>query len=812
MPRMLRRHWAAVVLFFVLTLILTNPLVLHIWNAVEDKQDALLNTWILAWVGHALTGDPLNLFQANIFFPYRNTLAFSEILVPQALLAAPITLATNNPIFGYNLVLLGMLWLDAFAMYLLVLEWTGSRPAGWLAGAIYAFNPFNLSNLAQFQLLSLGWLPLALLYLSRLLISLSQSRHRLAREVILFSLFFALQALSSIYYALLGGVAVLLYVICWAWTERRQLTRIWRESLLSLVAAALLAGAFVAPFLVPYFSVQRELGLQRRVEESEPFSASLKQFVEVSPKNLVYGSWLAPQPETYVGGYPLDNLFPGLAALVLTGIGLVRASKREGRLFLVSLLIVSFVLALGPRLYITPGQTTDITLPYRWLFDVLWPLRALRAPVRFEALIMFALAALSGIGIASLLPPSPVDRTARSALLVLGAVALVGAEYLAVPAANMAAMPVADEIPAVYKWLAQQPPGVVLELPMMGQDPKNPRQADISTQYYSTYHWQKTPDGFSGFFAPRRGDLAYEIDSLPSARAVSLLQALDVDYLVLHRDRLAQDSPLRAGLDGAPGLERIGDWGDATVYRVAPRTGFPAEIKSQLYLPQPAQAGGAYRAFLILANPSSVPFAVRPTDKLELTARWSDGRTEDLAVPLPLVTSSASVVPISLTAPAKPGSYSVTIVNRNNLLDRMAMQGQVVVGSDGTRETVIPATVELQQPLAGQYDAGATVTVRVIWRALNKIGAYYSVSVRIVDSEGNKLSAIDREPRGKTFLWRPEEAVEDEFDLVLPPETRPGKYRVELLMYEVESGGEVLLLDQKFIPHASILLGEFEVR
>ncbi|MGE5265516.1 MAG: hypothetical protein ACM3S0_19230, partial [Acidobacteriota bacterium] len=77
------RHALPVGFFLALTFVMTNPLVLHVASAVEDRQDALLNTWIIAWVGHGLLTDPLHLFNTNIFYPYPNTLAFSETLIPQ---------------------------------------------------------------------------------------------------------------------------------------------------------------------------------------------------------------------------------------------------------------------------------------------------------------------------------------------------------------------------------------------------------------------------------------------------------------------------------------------------------------------------------------------------------------------------------------------------------------------------------------------------------------------------------------------------------------------------------------------------------
>ena len=69
------------------------------------------------------------------------------------------------------------------------------------------------------------------------------------------------------------------------------------------------------------------MGFERKVIESEPFSAALKLYTEVSPQNVVYGKWLAPNPPVMLGGYPLDNLFPGIIALALAVIGIVEIGR-----------------------------------------------------------------------------------------------------------------------------------------------------------------------------------------------------------------------------------------------------------------------------------------------------------------------------------------------------------------------------------------------------------------------------------------------------------------------------------------------------
>lgn len=810
----MRKHLTAALLFLVLTLILTNPLVLHLWDAVQDKQDGLLNTWILAWVGHALIADPANLFNTNIFYPYPDTLAFSEILLPAGLFALPITLATNNPILGYNLALLAMLWLDAFAMYLFVYELTRRAEAGWIAGAIFAFNPFNLGNLAQLQLLSLGFLPLALLCLNRMLNARepvaivydvgSYPISSRARDAFLFALFFSLQALASFYYAMLAGFAVGLYLVWWLWNRRAMLSISLRRVVIPLFASFALIALVVVPFLLPYFRVQRELGLERRVEESEPFSATFRQFSEVAPENVLYGKVLAPNPVKRVGGYPLDNLFPGLVAIALLVIGLISSPVRDKTFFLL-LLLFSWVLALGPRLYLAADQPTDLVLPYRYLYDILPPLRALRAPVRFDALVNFALAASAGLGAAVLL--EKISGRLGS-IVALGVVAIVTVEYLAIPAAGIAKMPVANDIPDVYKWLAQQPNGVIAELPLMGPNAKN--ELDISTQYFTTYHWQRTPDGYSGFIAPRRGEVGLELATWPSPRAVGLLRALDVKYVL---DWTPTDNcRVFAGPIGYARPTALPGAKNPCIYELPPPGEPPPELSKQLYVPSSVAAGAPFTGYLILQNTDPNAYGVKPTVRAALDAGWENGTAERVELSLPLVTSNISVVPIQLTAPSRAGNHTLRLSGDDALLGKTDLTAQVNVGSELDRAVVLPASVELAQPLPAKVKRGETLGVELRWLPFNKINAYYSASVRLVDENGDKKSNVDRQPNPATMLWRPDEPISDTFELPIPAEIPPGSYTIQVLMYQADTDQNALLLDETATPREVIVPGTILVK
>jgi len=202
----LSRFFAPLLVFIGVTVVMTYPLTFRLADALQDKQDPLLNVWILAWEAHQLISDPLRLFDANIFYPYRQTLAFSEILLPNALLALPILLLTGNPVLSHNLVYWLTFVLSGWAAYLLVAHLTHSRSAGLVAGLIFAFSPYRSSHLSQLQMLTMQWMPLAFLALERFL------RRGAWRDASLLAFFFVLQTLSSFYYGLHLATGILIYL------------------------------------------------------------------------------------------------------------------------------------------------------------------------------------------------------------------------------------------------------------------------------------------------------------------------------------------------------------------------------------------------------------------------------------------------------------------------------------------------------------------------------------------------------------------------------------------------------------------------
>ncbi len=64
----------------------------------NDTADTVHHEWILAWDAHQLAHDPRHLFDANIFYPEPDTLAYSDHLIVQGVIAAPLFWLGASPV------------------------------------------------------------------------------------------------------------------------------------------------------------------------------------------------------------------------------------------------------------------------------------------------------------------------------------------------------------------------------------------------------------------------------------------------------------------------------------------------------------------------------------------------------------------------------------------------------------------------------------------------------------------------------------------------------------------------------------------
>src|SRR6185503_17544657 len=188
-------------------------------------------------------------FDAPIFYPERHTLAFSEHLMVQSLMGAPLRWAGGSLILVYNIVFIAGLALTGWAMAVVVQIWTGSWMAGVLGGCLMAFNALTLTRFPHIQLQHVEFLPFALLALDRLL-----STPKLKYAVQLAAAF-VLQSLTSMYFFLFTSIALLVSALARPgdWVGPRA-----RKVLPLALLAAVMAGIALLPFLIPHLRARQE--------------------------------------------------------------------------------------------------------------------------------------------------------------------------------------------------------------------------------------------------------------------------------------------------------------------------------------------------------------------------------------------------------------------------------------------------------------------------------------------------------------------------------------------------------------------------
>lgn len=548
-------------IFVVLTCAMTFPQVLHLRDGVHDDGDPLLNAWALAWVAHQLPRAPAHLFDANIFYPERRTLAYSETLLLPAAIVAPLHWMGVGPILVYNLVFLSGFAFSGVGTALLVRSLTGSGAAGVIAGIIFAFLPYRIDHYAHMQLQQTQCLPFALWAFHRLL------RSGRVRDGALFGAFVAGQILSCMYYGLL--LVPYLTVVCgtmWiAGLQKRRIAEFNRPELNSsinsavlqfchsaiplLVAAVIVVGV-AAPVGKAYLGARKVVG-ERGRDEVVNGSATLTDYLGPPEENIVYGRLLAP----FSRGE--RRLFPGFAAIVLAAIGVLSTLGTRGTR---GTLVLAYALGLLVALDISLGFNG---LTFRWLYEYALPFRGLRIPARNGIIAGFSLAVLAGFGAARI----------RHA----GVLAAVGVVLLAEYASwHIAMVTLPLEPPQVYADIVRDngdnPVAALFEFPVSAQD-------DPTYMYFSTFHWQHLVNGYSGFFPPSYIFLVNAVQNLPDNQALHAIKSHGTRYLVVHGERLlgGRYDELTAELRRRPELtfvtkgpgEREGQHGEISVFRIS---------------------------------------------------------------------------------------------------------------------------------------------------------------------------------------------------------------------------------------------------
>ena len=529
-------------LFLAIAIGLTFPNVSRLRTYVAgDSGDSLLNLWIIRRVEIGLPHGWNTLWNPPIFFPARNVLAYSDTMLPVALVHWLLRLFLGD-VLALNVIYLGAWVLSSWCVYRLAMRFVRHWGAAFVAALTYTYAVGRLIHHQHFQLVVGGALvPLVLLLLLRLF-----DRPTPSRATALGCGFVALTLTASYFGALMG--LVLLIVAGGLLLGRRPGTR--RPYGRALAIAAAIAVVLIAPFSLKYLQLQRQPEFRRHFVAANAVHAA--DFFATAPHNYVLDHLPVIPRESRPESRGIENrLFPGLVTIAFAGLGVVlvgrglrRRAKRPRRVL--ELLLVTLAGVFGTVLSLGDWIRFDgrrIYLPFK-LFRTFVPgFAGIRAVSRLELALQLALALLAAVGLDAVL--GRVRSSGSRSIVAIVLAALVVAECAI--ALVFVRVPTTADDGGVDTALRARPAGVALELPISSAKSGLPWvYAEAPRQVLALRDHDPRVNGYSGFQPKGFDTEAAVLNHFPAPDALALAHQLGVRYVVLRTKLVGDVSPSTA--------------------------------------------------------------------------------------------------------------------------------------------------------------------------------------------------------------------------------------------------------------------------
>lgn len=298
--------------FCFLTSLMTWPYVTRLRDSVADAGDPYLHAWVMWWDYHQTFHDPLHLFNGNIFYPLRYTLAFTESEYGIALLFFPLYAIGLHPLTVVSVATFLGFAFSGYGAFRLTRTLSRSNVAAWTAGIIFAFIPYRFHVLSQVTYVFAGWVPLLLEALVLF------ARERSWKRTAWLAVAFTMNALTSLTWLSLSLTPLLfsgLFLLAYhgLWRDRK----FWIRGAVAAAASAVV----LLPFVLPYLYVSKAYGFTWSREVVDKGSPSAWRWLAVEQRNRLWRGFGNNLPGA-------AKMFPGLLPLLLSLAAIVMAPVR----------------------------------------------------------------------------------------------------------------------------------------------------------------------------------------------------------------------------------------------------------------------------------------------------------------------------------------------------------------------------------------------------------------------------------------------------------------------------------------------------
>jgi len=542
----MKKNLIVFLLFLILTIIITFPLVLEInsyipgFYSTDEPFGTLWNLWRVkySWNNHlSLRYTPLIAYPFGLDMFRSGYIPYLDVMLMYFL-----TIITM-PVVTYNLLLLLNLFLSGILTYFLAFYLFKNRLAAIFSGIIFAFCPYQFIRLWQHPGLTYNqWLPLSLL-------SLILLKENFSKAIALLFIFSLLLLYSFDQHIMLfGSFIIVLFLVYLLICHRKK--SLFKQDLIFYKRTVALWGLVLVILLLQYFPIIKNTFKFSSSTPASAFNPYHRPFEDLFAQSARPLSYLLPAlvhpvfgkfTEQFIGsqlyGISLTEhtLYLGWVPLVLA-FAAIRRWRRNKKLritnyelrvtdnedfyigFFVFLALIAWFFSQPPWWKIGPFK---IFMPSFFIYKVL-PM--LRAYCRFGIVVMLAVSVLAGYGLKFILAKL---RTTASRIMITGLFcALVLFEFWNYPPFKVIDV---SERPAVYYWLKGQPKDfVIAEYPIDADSPNE------MYKFYQTFHEKKIINGTIP--GTKANKIAKTITKLSSLDTAVVLKGMGVRYTLVHRD------------------------------------------------------------------------------------------------------------------------------------------------------------------------------------------------------------------------------------------------------------------------------------
>ena len=540
--KIILEHVSVVLIFSVLTVIMTFPIILDFATdaAGFECYDKCHMMWRFWWADFSLENN-LDFYHSDyIFYPdgtnIGGNLAYFTTFIGFLLVQFLDYVATWNIIWFLGLVFGG------YGCYLLANNFNKNYLSSIIAGIIFTFTTYHMGHsLAHIGLTMIVWLPIFALFLFKLLEK--QSKY----YSIVGGIVFFLVSLTHLYYSVFITMFSIVFFTVYIFRQKKvsNKTFITNFSILLLIGLVSTSILFLSsPTTGDEFS-------DRTINEHINYSANLENLILPVPEHTTqilsdhgiiisfYSFFDKP-----VHGLQIENLiFLGYSVIFLSALAIIK--YRKNHIWFWLLICGIFVLmSFGPELKIF-HEPTGIPMPDKLFYDAVPEWNEIRAPARFIVMANLSLAVLASYAVYGLFK-SKVSSFKQQLMLTAAIGFVILFEFSMIPYSSYS-----EPVPDIYEKIKNdQSKFAVLSTPIGGTGDLR-LASDPAVLYHQIHHEKPIYGGHESrttyetlrntqtYFLNMFHILGSKDDVIKQDMAIhglSLFDHFDIKYVTIHKE------------------------------------------------------------------------------------------------------------------------------------------------------------------------------------------------------------------------------------------------------------------------------------